>query len=85
MVENFMVFPFHAARQFFHSFMGRYLGKEDENSIRNVTEKASMIAYSRLIRKLRKHGTVSAADRKIIGRCMNKIAELTEKLDSLAF
>ena len=31
------------------------------------------------------HGTVSAADRKIIGRCMNRIAELTEKLDSLAF
>lgn len=84
-VEKFMGFSYDTARQFFHSFMGRYLGTEDENSIRHVTEKASIIAYSRLIRKLRKHGTVSAADRKIIGRCMNRIAELTEKLDSLVF
>ena len=50
-----------------------------------MTEKASVIAYTRLIRKLRKHGTVSEADRKIIDRCINTIAARTEKLDTLAF
>lgn len=62
-----------------------YLGTEDEAKNREVTEKASVIAYSRLIRRLRKRGEVSEADRKIIDRCVSVIAGLTEKLDTLVF
>ena len=84
-VEKFMEFSYDTAKQFFRAFLIHYLGTADESKLREVTEKASVIAYTRLIRKLRKHGAVSEADRKIIGRCMNRIAELTEKLDTLAF
>ena len=84
-VEKFMGFSYDTARQFFHSFMRRYLGTENEDSIRDVTEKAAVIAYTRLIRKLRKQGEASEADKKIIVRCVNRIAALTEKLDMLAF
>ena len=84
-IEKFMGFSYETAKRFFRVFLTRYLGTEDEAKLREVTEKASVIAYSRLIRKLRKHGAVSEADKKIIGRCMNVIAGLTEKLDTLAF
>ena len=84
-VEKFMGFSYDAARQFFHSFLRRYLRTEDENSIRDVTEKASVIAYTRFIRKLRKKEALSEKDRKQIARCVKIIAELIEKQDSLAF
>ena len=84
-VEKFMGFSYETAKQFFHAFLKRYLETADENRLREVTEKASVIAYTRLIRKLRKHGTVSEADRKIIDRCISIISGLTEKLVTLAF
>ena len=84
-VEKFMGFSYDAARQFFHSFLRRYLRTEDENSIRDVTEKASVIAYTRFIRILRKKEALSEKDRKQIARCVKIIAELIEKQDSLAF
>ena len=84
-VEKFMGFSYETAKQFFHAFLIRYLGTADENRLREVTEKASVIAYSRLIRKLRKHGTVSEADRKIMDRCIRIIAQRAEKLDTLTF
>lgn len=84
-VEKFMGFSYDTARQFFHSFLCRYLGTEDENSVRDATEKASVIAYTRFIRKLRKKEALNEKDRKQIARCVKIIAELTEKQDSLAF
>lgn len=84
-IEKFMGFSYETARRFFRAFLTRYLGTEDETKLRDVTEKAAVIAYSRLIRKLRKHGAISEADKKIIDRCMRRIAGLTERLDTLAF
>ena len=84
-VEKFMGFSYQTARQFYHAFLVRYLGTADENRLREVTEKASVIAYTRLIRKLRKQGAVSEADRNIIDRCIGIITGLTERLDTLIF
>ncbi len=84
-IEKFMGFSYETAKRFFRAFLKRYLETEDENRLREVTEKASVVAYTRLIRKLRKHGTVSEANKIIIDRCINTIAGLTEKLDTLAF
>ena len=84
-IEKFMGFSYETAKRFFRVFLTRYLGTEDEARLREVTEKASVVAYSRLIRKLRKRGEVSEADRKIIDRCTRVLAGLTEKLDTLAF
>ena len=84
-VEKFMGFSYDTARQFFHCFLKHYLETDDENRLREVTEKASLLCYTRMIRRLRKHGTPSAHDQILIDRYMKRIAELTEKLDTLTF
>lgn len=84
-VEKFMGFPYNTARRFFDLFLKRYLETEDEDRLREVTEKASLLCYTRLIRKLRKGGEPSEADRQIIDRCLERIRELTARLDTLAF
>ncbi len=84
-VEKFMGFSYETAKLFYHSFMKYYLGTEDEDKIRDVTDKVSLHCYTRMIRKIRKKGEPSDADRVIIGRYLEKIAVLTDKLDTLAF
>lgn len=84
-VEKFMDFSYNTARRFFDLFLRYYLDTGDEDRLREVTEKASLIGYSRLIRKLRGKRDPSEADRTIIDRCMQRIEELTAKLDTLAF
>ena len=84
-VEKFMGFSYKTACRFFDLFLRRYLGTEDEERLQEVTEKASLLCYTRLIRKLRKKREPSEADRPIIDRCVKRIGELTAKLDTLAF
>lgn len=48
-------------------------------------EKASLIGLSRLVRKVRKQRKPSDADHLLVRRCVERIAELTERLDSLSF
>ena len=84
-VEKFMGFPYEIACEFFGLFLRYYLDTEDENKLREVKEKASLIGYSRMIRKLRKKGEPSEKYRKLINKYMNKLKELTDKLDTLIF
>ena len=84
-VERFMGFSYDTAKAFFRCFMKHYLGTEDEDRLNEVSEKASLIGYSRLIRKVRKQRKPSEADNRLVRRCVERIAELTEKLDTLAF
>ena len=58
-VENFMGFSYKTSRHFFRLFLQFYLGTKDEKRLDEVAEKASLIGYSRLIRKLRRRGTPS--------------------------
>ena len=84
-VEDFMGFSYQTAKKFFHCFLVHYLGTEDEERIREVTDKASLLCYTRMIRMIRKKGSISETDGNRIGRYLGKIAELTEKLESLEF
>jgi uncharacterized protein (TIGR02172 family) len=84
-VEKFMGFSYETAKRFFDTFLKRYLETEDEGILKEVTEKASLLCYVRMIRKLRKKGTPSEEARKRIDACLEKIADLTGRLDSLAF
>ena len=70
-------------QQFFHSFLKYYLDTDDENKLNEVIEKASLLCYIRIIRKIRKKGSVSEDERQKIQYYIDKIAELTEKIDSL--
>ena len=84
-VEKFMGFSYQTSLQFFDSFLKKYLNTDDENKIKEVTEKASFIGNIRLINKLHKHGTPADNERIIIERCMKNIAGLSEKFDTLTF
>lgn len=84
-VENYMGFSYEVSRRFFDQFLRDYLQTQDEARINEVRSKASLLCYSRLIRKLRKKGTPTEADQLIIRRCVEHIAELAHRLDSLAF
>jgi len=84
-VERFMGFSYDIAKAFFRGFLKHYLGTEDEARLSEVAEKASLIGYSRLIRKVRKQRRPSEADHRLVMHCVERIAELTEKLDTLAF
>ncbi|MBQ1339916.1 MAG: phosphotransferase, partial [Ruminococcus sp.] len=84
-VENFMGFSYRTAQQFFSTFLRSYLDTDDENKLNDVTEKASLLCYIRIIRKLRKKGSVSEAERKRLEFYIDKLADLTEKIDSLIY
>ncbi len=84
-IERFMGFSYETAQRFFRFFLKHYLGTEDEARLDEVAEKASLIGYSRLIRKIRKQRKPSDADHRLVRHCVEKIAGLTERLDSLAF
>ena len=84
-VERFMGFPYDTARRFFRFFLKHYLGTEDMEQLEEVAEKASLIGYSRLIRKIRKQRKSSDADNLLVCHCVERIAELVKKLDMLTF
>ena len=84
-VEKFMGFSYETARAFFDFFLKHYLDTEDEARLRDVTEKASLLCYTRMIREVCKKGVPSEAGRETIRRCREKILELTERLDTLDY
>lgn len=82
---NFMGYSCETAGQFFDFFLKYYLDTEDEDRLREVTEKAALLAYIRMVHRIRKTGAPTGEDRKWVDYCLGKIAELAERLDSLAF
>ena len=82
-VEDFMGFSYQTAKQFLDEFLKCYLQTQEEERIAEIKEKASLIGYARLIRKLRKKGKPSERDAKRIKSCVEKISWLTGKWDSL--
>ncbi len=84
-VENFMGFSYETAQRFFCSFLTNYLGTDDESKLREVTEKAALICYVRMVCKLRTKGQITSKTGQKMQRYIEKTAALAEKLDSLAF
>ena len=65
--------------------MKQYLGTDDEKRIQEVSEKASILAYMRLINKYYKKGAPSAEEKEKIKLHLKKISGLLEKYDTLEF
>ena len=84
-VESFMEFSYATSCQFFDLFLRHYLGTDDDKRVAEVKEKASLLGYSRAIRRLRKRGEPSEEGRRAIRRYVERIAELVGRLDTLAF
>ena len=84
-VENFMGFSYQTALRFFDSFLKNYLGTDDEHRLHEVKEKASLLCYVRMVRKLRTKESVSVKNREKIEQYISKAAELADKLETLVF
>jgi uncharacterized protein (TIGR02172 family) len=84
-VSNFMGFSYETANRFFDYFLRDYLGTDDEDRLREVMDKAMLLCCTRMIRKVRRSGATSAESRAIIDRCLQRIDELTKRLDTLEF
>ncbi len=84
-VSDFMGFSYETAKQFFRFFLKHYLETEDEERLREVTEKASLPAYSRIIHRIYKKRSLSDADRMRIEHYARRITDLAGKLDTLTF
>lgn len=84
-VEDFMGFSYQNAMRFCECFLKQYLNTEDMGKLKEVTEKAEFLSYIRLIHKIHKSPKISTEDQKIMERCIDKVALLSDKLDTLAF
>jgi hypothetical protein len=80
-----MGFPYETAQCFFDRFLRSYLQTDDEKRIHDVEDKAMLLCCTRLIRKVRRSGMGSQEARAIIDRCLQRIADLTGRLDTLDF
>ena len=58
---------------------------DEEARIAEVTEKASVVCHTRLIRKLRRRGAPGKVGRAAIDRCLERIDELTRRYETLTF
>ena len=84
-VSDFMGFSYETAGRFFDRFLRSYLQTDDEKRIRDVEDKAMLLCCTRLIRKVRRSGARTAEARAVIDRCLQRIEELTGRLDTLDF
>lgn len=83
--EEFMGFSYEVSKKFYRYFLTNYLQTDDEDRINEVTEKASIICCTRMIRQLYKNGKPSADDKEKIGVYVAKLTGLIDKYDTLVF
>lgn len=84
-VSNYMGFSYETAKKFFLCFLKYYLDTENEKRISEVTDKAMVLSYIRIIRKLHQKPRISEADQIRIERLIEKLRVLTGKIDTLEF
>jgi len=84
-VEKFMGFSYDTAKQFFETFLKTYLETEDVDRLQEVTEKASLLCYARMVNKLHKKDNLSERERELSEYYMKKVEMLVQKLDTLEF
>ena len=84
-IEDFMGFSYETSKRFFDSFLRNYLETDNEDRLNEVKDKALLLCCTRMIRKVRRSGATSSSARSIIDRCLQRIDNLTRKLDTLEF
>ncbi len=84
-IENFMGFPIGTANRFFDTLLKNYLETEDEGRLNEVKEKASLLCYIRMVNKLYKKGEPQGEKKAAADRYAEKIRQLIDKIETLAF
>ncbi len=84
--ELFMGFSYEKQVEFFNEFMKAYLKTEDSERIKEVTDKAALLAYTRLIRRVYKQGrSLTPEQTELRDYYISKINNLLKTVDSLDF
>lgn len=82
-VEKFLGFDYETSKAFWKSFLRKYLMESPED-IEEVEEKAALLAYVRLVRRVFKKGTdLSEENQKALEVYMSKIDTLLPKVKTL--
>jgi hypothetical protein len=79
-----MGFSSEVAERFYYSFLKAYLGRDDEETIRNITERAALISYVRMIGQLNKRTELSEHDKVKKATLIGKIRILLTKQSGLS-
>ena len=82
-VEKFMGFSYETGLRFFDSFMKEYFKGENEIIIKEAIDKAALMCYARMIRKIRKKNDLTEQDEIRTQEYVSKISKLLERVSTL--
>lgn len=83
---NFLGIPYEVSAEIWDKTLPLYLGTDDKERITDVENKAKLIGYTRLMRRLiRRNGLNDEQGRKEIETYKSHILELLDKVDTLEF
>ena len=83
---NFLKMTHDTAVVFWKKALAKYLGSDDDATVRAVEEKAMVIGYARLMRRtIRRNGFDTEDGRATIALCKERLADLLSRVDSLDF
>lgn len=84
--ESFLGIPYSACEHIWDKTLRLYFGTDDEDKLREAADKAKIIGYCRMMRRLlRRNGMESESGRRDIETCKAHLAELLAKVDTLEF
>ena len=85
-VESFLGLPRETSLRIWDKTLSRYLGTDDKEKIAAVADKAMLIGYTRLMRRLiRRGGLETEQGKKEIETYKTHILELLDRVDTLVF
>ena len=84
--ESFMGIPHELAEKIWDKTVRLYFGTDDEAKLKELTDKAKVIGYTRMMRRtIRRNGFNTEAGRRDIETCKQHLAELLETVTTLVF
>ena len=84
--DSFLGIPYEVSVSIWEKSLPLYLGTDDAEKVAEVEQKAKLVGYTRLMRRLiRRHGLETEEGRATIEAYKAHIIELTDKLDTLTF
>lgn len=85
-ILKFQGFDYETAQTFWHKVLVSYLGTEDEDTIRSVEKKASILGYARLMRHaIRHHELENEKGREEFEYRKNNLFKRLDEIDTLLF
>lgn len=80
---RFFGFPYDLGVRFWNLALARYLGTEDPQIIQSVEDKASVIGYTRMLRRSMRRQEPDRAE--VIANCKRHLEDLLPRIDTLTF